>query len=321
MTSSTDTAGHPDVAEISDLTEGLLPPSRGAEVRRHLDECELCADVHDSLEEIRGLLGSMPGPPRMPAEVAGRIDAALAAEALLGSTAPEALAPPTLVSASRATSGEGSEHTEAHVSRETSLPADRPSGHAHAATGPGRTKERKERNRGGRRGRIVLGAVFTAAVLGAGSLFIQSLGDHTSSDTAQGNPTSSADTFSKGQLESEVSGLLSTKSSTSQGANSEKPWNVASDPGGAESSTKTPKTLIQPSGSIPDCIRQGVDRGNTDVLAFKKGTYNGTAAYLVVLPDASDNSRVTAYVVDAACVSRQTSTPGKVLLTRSFPHS
>jgi hypothetical protein len=64
-----------------------------------------------------------------------------------------------------------------------------------------------------------------------------------------------------------------------------------------------------------------VDRGNTDVLGFKKGTYNGTAAYLVVLPDASDNSRVMAYVVDAACVSQPTSTPGKVLLTQSFAHS
>ncbi|WP_375165481.1 zf-HC2 domain-containing protein, partial [Streptomyces sp.] len=90
MTSTTDRAKHPDVAEISDLTEGLLPPERTADVRRHLDECELCADVHASLEEIRGLLGTMPGPPRMPAEVAGRIDAALAAEALLQSTAPDA---------------------------------------------------------------------------------------------------------------------------------------------------------------------------------------------------------------------------------------
>lgn len=320
MTSTTDTAGHPDVAEISDLTEGLLPPSRGAEVRRHLDECELCADVHDSLEEIRGLLGSMPGPPRMPAEVAGRIDAALAAEALLGAVAPESLTPPTLVSASRDASGEDGEHTDTHVSRETSPTADRPSGHAHAATGPGRTKERKTRNRGGRRGRIVLGAVFTAAVLGAGSLFLQSLGDNKSSDTAQGNATSSADTFSKGNLENEVSDLLSTKTSTSQGAKTEKPWNAESHPD-AESTVKTPKTLIQPSDSIPDCIRQGIDRGNTDVLGFQKGTYDGTAAYLVVLPDASDNSRVMAYVVDAACVSGQTSTPGKVLLTKSFAHS
>jgi anti-sigma factor RsiW len=191
VTSTTDTTGHPDVAEISDLTEGLLPPSRTAEVRRHLDECELCADVHDSLEEIRGLLGTMPGPPRMPAEIASRIDAALAAEALLGATAPETLAAPTLVSASRVTSDEDrkvGENTGAHVSRETSPTADRPSGRAHAATGPGRKdrKEGKERNRGSRRGRIVLGAVFTAAVLGAGSLFIQSLGDHKSSDTLKG---------------------------------------------------------------------------------------------------------------------------------------
>jgi hypothetical protein len=326
VTSTTDTAGHPDVAEISDLTEGLLPPSRTAEVRRHLDECELCADVHDSLDEIRGLLGTMPGPPRMPAEVASRIDAALAAEALLGATTPESLAAPTLVSASRTTAGENSEdeeHGVGDVSRETSPTASRPSGHAHAATGPGRRdrKDRKERNRGGRRGRIVLGAVFTAAVLGAGSLFIQSLGDHNSSDTAHGNPTTSADTFSKGKLESQVSDLLSSKTATSQGVRSGGPWNAASEPGGPESSIKTPKTLIEPSGSIPDCIRQGVDRGNTDVLGFKKGTYNGTAAYLVVLPDASDNSRVTAYVVDAACVSGQTSTPGKVLLTQSFAHS
>ncbi|MGW1135967.1 zf-HC2 domain-containing protein, partial [Streptomyces zhihengii] len=88
MTSSTDADRHPDVSEISDLTEGLLPPSRAAELRRHLDDCPLCADVHASLEEIRGLLGTLPGAGRMPADVAGRIDAALAAEALLSATAP-----------------------------------------------------------------------------------------------------------------------------------------------------------------------------------------------------------------------------------------
>ncbi|MEW1644438.1 hypothetical protein [Streptomyces sp. NPDC091219] len=336
MTSTTDTAEHPDVAEISDLTEGLLPPSRTAEVRRHLDACELCADVYASLEEIRGLLGTLPGPPRMPTEIAGRIDAALAAEALLGATAPESLTPtaaPTLVGASRDGSdeiGEDAEHPGAHVSRETSptTTAARPSGHSRAATGPGR-KDRKDRSRGGRRGRIVLGAVFTAAVLGAGALFIQSLGDHNTSDTAQGNATSSADTFSKAKLETVVSDLLSSKASTNQGTGSTgsmKPWNAESDPGtdtgsSTGSSSKTPKTLIEPSAPVPDCIRQGIDRGNTDVLGFKEGTYNGSAAYLAVLPDASDSSQVTAYVVDATCVSHHTSTPGKVLLTRSYPRS
>ena len=311
MTSTTETAGHPDVAEISDLTEGLLPPSRATEVRQHLDECELCADVHDSLEEIRGLLGTMPGPPRMPAEIATRIDAALAAEALLGATAPETLAAPTLVSASRSVSGED---TGTHVSRETSPPADRPSGRAHAATGPGR----KDRSRSGRRGRIVLGAVFTAAVLGAGSLFLQSLGDHKTSDAAHVNPTSAADTFSKGKLQSEVSDLLSTRTATSRGTTgSGRPYKAETVPGNGEPSTKT---LIQPSDPIPTCIRQGINRGNEDVLGSKQGTYDGTAVYLVVLPDASDNSRVTAYIVDAACVSGQTSTPGKVLLTQSYAH-
>ncbi|SEE00520.1 hypothetical protein SAMN05216489_05188 [Streptomyces sp. 3213] len=311
MTSTTDTAGHPDVAEISDLTEGLLPPSRTTEVRQHLDGCELCADVYDSLEEIRGLLGTLPGPPRMPAEIAGRIDAALAAEALLGSTAPETLAAPILVSASRSVSGED---TATHVSRETSPPADRPSGRAHAATGPGR----KDRSRGGRRGRIVLGAVFTAAVLGAGSLFLQSLGDHKTSDAAHGNPTSATDTFSKGKLESEVSDLLSTRTATSRGTTGGgHPYKAETAPGNGESSTKT---LIQPSDPIPSCIRQGINRGNEDVLGAKQGTYDGTAVYLVVLPDASDSSRVTAYIVDSACTSGQTSAPGKVLLTESYPH-
>jgi hypothetical protein len=42
MTSTTDTTQHPDVSEISDLTEGLLAPSRAADVQEHLDGCTLC---------------------------------------------------------------------------------------------------------------------------------------------------------------------------------------------------------------------------------------------------------------------------------------
>jgi hypothetical protein len=81
VTSTADTHQHPDVSEISDLTEGLLSPSRGADVRHHVDSCVLCSDVHTSLEEIRTLLGTLPGPQQMPDDIVGRIDAALAAEA------------------------------------------------------------------------------------------------------------------------------------------------------------------------------------------------------------------------------------------------
>lgn len=80
MTSTTDTAEHPEITEISELAEGLLPPTRTTDVQQHLDGCALCADVLASLEEIRGTLGAVSDPPRMPEEIASRIDAALAFE-------------------------------------------------------------------------------------------------------------------------------------------------------------------------------------------------------------------------------------------------
>ncbi|MGW4180339.1 anti-sigma factor family protein, partial [Streptomyces rubiginosohelvolus] len=95
VTPTPDLAQHPEVSEISDLTEGLLTPSRTAEVQQHLAECDLCAEVRDSLEEIRGLLGTMPDPEPMPEDIAARIDAALAAEAL---SAPSTENEPVVVS-------------------------------------------------------------------------------------------------------------------------------------------------------------------------------------------------------------------------------
>ncbi|MFF7979615.1 anti-sigma factor family protein [Streptomyces sp. NPDC007901] len=295
MTSTTDATGHPDVAEISDLTEGLLPPARTEEVRQHLDECELCTDVHASLEEIRGLLGDLPDPPLMPADVAGRIDAALAAEALLDATA-----------------------SVTHVSRETSpremsSSGDRPAGRPSASAGPGR-KDRG-RGRGRRRRTIALGAVLTAAVLGAGSFFLQSLGGGDGTTTAQSKPTDSAGTFSKDTLQGQVKDLLGTKTNTQRG--SQKPFGVESQDTGRPSSTQSPTIKLAPTTQVPVCVRQGISQ--TDLaLGAKKGKYEGKDAYLVVLPDTSDASKVTAYVVDASCDSTGSASPGKVFLTESL---
>ncbi|MFD5924613.1 anti-sigma factor family protein, partial [Streptomyces griseoaurantiacus] len=77
MTSTTDKAGHPDVDELSDLSEDLLPPSRTEEVQGHLEGCASCAEIYASLTEIRALLGTLSGPTHMPEDVAARIDAAL----------------------------------------------------------------------------------------------------------------------------------------------------------------------------------------------------------------------------------------------------
>ncbi|MFF7970500.1 zf-HC2 domain-containing protein [Streptomyces sp. NPDC007905] len=309
---STDTAGHPDVAEISDLTEGLLPPVRSTEVRRHLEGCERCADIHASLGEIRGLLGTVPGPPRMPTDIAGRIDAALAAEALLASTAPAALDAPVLVSASEDAADGG---TGGRVSRETSAVADRPVGRPHAATGPGR----KGRELGRRRRTVVLGTVLTAALLGAGSLVLHSLSGGGSSTTAHDQPTPSARAFSGNSVKSQVKDLLATKKGAQRGSDSQRPRSGVESDQNSPASTQSANTLIQTQPSVPDCVRHVIHRSDA-VLGAKVGTYAGKSAYLVVLPDADDGNRVTAYVVDAACVS-QNPASGEVLLKQSFPRS
>lgn len=312
MTSTTDKAGHPDVEEISDLTEGLLPPARTADVRRHLDDCTLCADVYDSLEEIRGLLGTLPGPPRMPDDVAGRIDAALAAEALLNATVLEDDATGALASvgASRPLPDEGDDGR--HVSRETSTAGDRPAGRPRAATGPGRAN----RPRRARRRTAVLSAMFTAAALGLGGLLFQSLGNNASdndSPSASPNQSDSANTFAKGKLKGQVEDLLNKADKKKDGGPR------TSNPYGTQS-TEGPHILNTPSVSVPGCITQGIGR-DAEPLAFKEGSYEGKEAYLVVLPDASDTTRVTAYVVDSACVDKPSISAGKVLLEHTYARS
>ena len=312
MTSTTGTTGHPDVEEISDLTEGLLPPSRTADVRQHLDDCTLCADVYDSLEEIRGLLGTLPGPPRMPDDVAGRIDAALAAEALLNATVPEDDATGVLVSvdASRPVPNEGDD--DRHVSRETSTVGDRPAGRPRAASGPGRAN----RPRRARRRTAVLSAMFTAAALGLGGLLFQSLGNNASdndSPAASPKQSDSANTFAEGKLKGQVADLLSKADKKKDGGPR------TSNPYGTQS-TEGPHILNTPSVSVPGCITQGIGR-DAEPLAFNEGSYEGKEAYLVVLPDVSDTTRVTAYVVDSACVDKPSISAGKVLLEHTYARS
>ncbi|GGV76379.1 hypothetical protein GCM10010294_42570 [Streptomyces griseoloalbus] len=305
MTSTTDMAEHPDVAEISDLTEGLLPSARSAAVRRHLDECALCADVHASLEEIRDLLGTMPGPPRMPAEVAGRIDAALAAEALLHATTPEPVAAEEPLATASVSSGDD----QTHVSRETSTSPNRPTGRPRSATtGPGR----KGRLRGGRRRVAVLGTVFTVAALGLGSVVLSSLNDDMGPD--EGRRATASDTFFEGKLEKQVTDLLAQSPGEAKGSSSAHPFGMESESGAAN-----PKVLKQP--TVPECVREGIGR-NDAALATEQGTYKGKEAVLVVLPDVSDDTRVTAYIVEATCVDNPSpDAAAKILLKHSYTRS
>ncbi|MFI2431650.1 anti-sigma factor family protein [Streptomyces sp. NPDC018693] len=292
MTSTTDMTGHPDVMEISDLVEGLLTPARTTDLRRHLDTCELCADVHASLQEIRGLLGSLPGPTPIPDDVAQRIDDALTAEAHRVAETPPNEPPAD-------TTG-----TTVHVSRETSAP-DRPAGHARTAgSGPGR----KERKRRGRRKIAVLGIVFGAAALGLGSVLVPSLLNDGSDQTgAGGQRSTAADTFSATTLEQQVSALLT------QSKGSRAPDTLGIEGGAASAS---PRVLQRP--TVPACVEKAIGKQDAP-LATERGVYHGRDVLLVVLPDTSDSTRVTAYLVDATCVE-QPSAQAKVLLQDTYVH-
>lgn len=305
MSSTTNMDGHPDVAEISDLAEGLLPPSRSTDLRRHLDTCELCADVHASLEEIRGLLGTLPAPQRMPDEVVGRIDAALAAEAVLAAMAPG----PTDPEVHRASvpSSAGADDRP-RVSRETSVAVGRPAGRAATSTtGPGR----KNRSRNERRGFVALGAAFAVAALGFGSVIVSSL-DSGEAPGDPGQPSALADTFSEGKLGARIADLLATDQpgQSSTGTSSVQSFRE-------ESGTGTGNHVFTQPG-VPSCVRQGIGREDA-ALATEEGMYQGHEVLLVVLPDATDAGQVTAYLVETACVTQPSLGAGEVLLESSYP--
>ncbi|WP_399941007.1 anti-sigma factor family protein [Streptomyces sp. BBFR25] len=289
MTSSTaDMTGHPDVAEIADLAEGILPTARTADVRQHLESCALCADVYASLGEIQGLLGTLPAPPPMPDDVAARIDAALAAE------------PPTGVA------------DGARVSRETSAPVDRPGGHARpSSTGPGR----KDRRRGGRRRIAVLGAVAAAAAIGLGSVIVSSLtGESPSGNTARERQTAVADTFSEDRLQDKVTNLIAD-GGTQNGSRTPRSFGMESENGG-----ETAENHVFKQPTVPECVRKGIGRDDA-VIATEPGVYQGKEALLVVLPDATHETRVTAYIVEAACVDQPAVGKAKILLKHSYARS
>ncbi|MFE6815720.1 zf-HC2 domain-containing protein [Streptomyces sp. NPDC057677] len=311
------TTQHPDVSEISDLTEGLLSPSRSAAVRRHLDGCPLCADVRTSLDEIRGLLGTLPGPPRMPAEIAGRIDAALAAEALLNATTQKSDAPVSRETSPVPAAAAPADSSARAADRPAGRGADRPAGRSGAASGPGRAGKPRRR-------RIALlstlGAAFGAVVLGT-SLYLSQAGNLTAGGEA--SDTKKADTvagaavspFSGSPVEDRVHALLTEDLSTGT------PRAIGPESMSAETESRAPQRNRD--AAVPGCVLAGTGRSDA-VLRHEQGEYQGKPAYLLVLTDPADSSRVQAYVVDATCAEQASgsgSTDADLLFSGTYPRS
>ncbi|WP_228976201.1 hypothetical protein [Streptomyces sp. DH12] len=324
MTSTADTTQHPDVSEISDLTEGVLPPARTAHVRRHLDRCELCADVRDSLEGIRSMLGTLPGPARMPVDVAERIDAALAAEALLDATAPDEAPAVSRETVSRGATPQGG--TERHEGAEEDRDTARrgpdpvkapktqkaperavapPPGRPHDSTGPGRRPLRR------RRRQAVLSAVCGLAAVGLGVLLVQAVGS-TDGEAPEATRVDSAVSqasepqFSGAPLSERVRSLLAGPERFRAGPSPR-----------TQQDEGSPEPMIDKSPPLPTCVQQGLDRAEQP-LATELGDYRGRPAYLVLLPAHAAQDRVDVYVMDASCATdRSGSDTADVLLRES----
>ncbi|MFG1998227.1 anti-sigma factor family protein [Spirillospora sp. NPDC048911] len=72
---------HYDYDALADLAEGLLEADQAASVNAHLDTCAECRDRSADLADVSRILAEAPVP-SMPAELAERIDTAIAAESM-----------------------------------------------------------------------------------------------------------------------------------------------------------------------------------------------------------------------------------------------
>jgi hypothetical protein len=73
-------SGHFDAEILAAFREDLLPARKAARIGAHLSSCPQCAEIDAQLASVTTILARSPVPP-MPAALAARLDAALAAEA------------------------------------------------------------------------------------------------------------------------------------------------------------------------------------------------------------------------------------------------
>ncbi|SEG44040.1 hypothetical protein SAMN05216223_105192 [Actinacidiphila yanglinensis] len=311
MTSTRGGDPHPEITEISDLTEDLLTSERAAEVRLHLAECPLCTDVLASLSEISGLLGELAAPEPMPADVADRIDAALAVENTSRGNSP--LDVPR-----------GDVPRETSPSAGGSVPRETSSAPAHRTDPSTRPSQASSADRRRRRRRVaVLTGCWVAGALALGGA-LYGLASVVGGSSTGGDASSAAKQADSarvtGSVADDVRQLLDESYSPAQpGGDATEAPNHSNTPmlhGDGTSSTPVPgQGQGHGVAGTPTCVLQATHRTQAP-LAVGRDPYQGTDAYLVVLPHPGDSSLVDAFVVDASCSA---GTPGTVLFQSIYP--
>jgi hypothetical protein len=282
---------HPDsphlsVELVADLDEGLLDPESAAHAEHHLAHCPACASVRQALADVTGSLASLPPVP-MPAERAAALDAALAGLAEVdGRPVDQPPAPPP----------------------DTVVPLD-------AA----------RQRRAGWSTRVVTAAASVAGVLLVSavgySLLSSGSGDAGGALEADGSgergatpltdqvvAEQSGRAYRKATLDQQVNTLLvshdtpltSTPTPTptdGQVSPTPEPYVTAT----VSSSPTTFRAAIVDPAVLRTCLVDYLGLTDTAPLAVDVGTFNGTPAAVVVIPDTSDPAQAWVYVVDPNC--------------------
>ncbi|WP_030233126.1 zf-HC2 domain-containing protein [Streptomyces sp. NRRL S-350] len=304
---------HPPVERLADLAEGLVDSPEAVEaLREHLDGCAECRETVEALSEVQALLGTVEAPP-MPADVAARLEAALAEEAARAASESPAEPPAGNGRGNPAAARRSSAPTPlARAAAGPSAPPSRPS----SSTGPGRSRPR-------RRFALLLGAATVLAAIGLGGALLLQPDDRAGGPAVTaGAPAGSAaaeqsaraphatgpgTAYSADRLADQVRQLLA-RSATAPGlratgpADSEAPMPAE----GARPDLSAPGSPGSPASS-PTC--QAPAPGVP--LATDRGSYQGSPVDVLVYPDPGRPGSVDVYLRSPDC--------GPVLLHESVP--
>lgn len=284
------TGAHPDADALSELDAGLLDDTaEAAQLQDHVAGCRRCADLLLLLRDTHRLLAGLPAV-AIPAEVAARIDAALAAET---TSAPRT--------------------AEAPVASTITAPA----------TSPGSVTVLSTARRGGRSaarrrwlpgaGAVAAGvAVLLAGAVGLGAL--QQRGGHsaaTSRAAGAGAPHRTAAVpaapvvtgrdYTPATLDDGVRSLLaagSTPKRTPAPLFEHSPGQ--SDRGSAVQPVDPALNRLRQPAALGACVAELAGNPRIAALAVELARFQGRPAAVVVLPD-PDPAKVRAWVVGPAC--------------------
>lgn len=276
----------PDVDTLADLHAGVLDATTAASLRTHVDGCAACTEVLAALDATVQSLSALPQV-ELPADVAARIDRALAAEAGRGdgdlsssfATSPR-VAPSNVhrLDADRPRQAKPEPSTHGGPPQQTG-----------EATNVRSLSAHREKKAG--RGRLLLAAAAAAAVIGGGTLVLtQNGGENVANNQAGSSQTTQTENQERAEGEA-APGQVQTFSS---------PADVL-DRGAIENNEVSPEVAGQMAelSARNQCLSEIVPRPASAPEAVQAGSYQGDEAYAFVFPT-SDPEVVEMIVVEAA---------------------